>query len=432
MSKGPSVFKIIPTTQQYDWGRTGRSSKVAEFAEASQIPGFKVDESAPYAELWMGTHTKSPSHVRSSNQVLSEYLAKQPELLGGSIVQEFDAGNGNLPFLFKVLSIEKALSIQSHPDKKTAEKLHAEQPDIYKDPNHKPEMALAITPFRALCGFRPLNEIAAYLNRTPEFRAMIPPTIVDEFLSLSDSKTPDGPAEKAALKNLFSSLMTAEEKDIKEQVASLLKRYKAGETHDGEDGDLVKLVLRLDSQFPGDIGVFCAYVLNYIHLNPGQAIFLGAGEPHAYISGECMECMANSDNVIRAGLTPKLRDIPNLVSGLTYTASVPTKHTVKPRAFKPASKASSASALYDPPIPEFSVVQVKLLEGKKEEHPPLGGPSIAIVTEGKGKVSWGDESLDVGLGEVFFIGAASGVTFKNEGEGRLTIYRAYVEADVDK
>jgi len=80
----------------------------------------------------MGTHTSSPSHVKSSNQVLSEYLAGQPELIGGSIIQKFDARNGNLPFLFKVLSIEKALSIQTHPDKQTAEKLHAEHPDIYK------------------------------------------------------------------------------------------------------------------------------------------------------------------------------------------------------------------------------------------------------------------------------------------------------------
>ena len=144
--------------------------------------------------------------------------------------------------------------------------------------------------------------------------------------------------------------------------------------------------------------------------------------------------MANSDNVIRAGLTPKLRDIPNLVSGLTYTASVPSVHTVKPRAFKPASNATIASALYDPPIPEFSVVQVKLSEGKKEQHPPLGGPSIAIVTEGRGKVAWGDEgqTLDVGLGDVFFIGAANAVTFLTEGEEKLVIYRAYVEAELDE
>ena len=146
-------------------------------------------------------------------------------------------------------------------------------------------MALAITPFRALCGFRPLQEIAKYLNSTPEFKAMIPSQIAEEFLSLADSRTPSGPTEKAALKNLFSSLMTAEEGATKKQLNALLDRYKAGDAHDDEDENVVKLVLRLDKQFPGDIGIFCAYVLNYIHMNPGEAIFLGAGEPHAYVSG---------------------------------------------------------------------------------------------------------------------------------------------------
>ena len=184
-----AVFKIIPTTQSYDWGKLGLTSKVAQFASQSQIPGFKIDERSPYAEvssvsiifftagwypqqLWMGTHPTSPSLVLSSRKVLSEHLASHPELIGKSIVENFDAGNGSLPFLFKVLSIQKALSIQTHPNKQTAEILHAQHPDIYKgmyfhryslfhsdfhrnpDPNHKPEMALAITPFQALCGFR--------------------------------------------------------------------------------------------------------------------------------------------------------------------------------------------------------------------------------------------------------------------------------------
>ncbi|KAH9479108.1 Mannose-6-phosphate isomerase [Psilocybe cubensis] len=430
MSSVQAVFKIIPTTQQYDWGKIGKDSKVAQFASASQIPGFAIDEGSPYAELWMGTHPKSPSHVRSSNQVLSEYLEQHSELIGTPIIEKFDAANGNLPFLFKVLSIAKALSIQTHPDKKTAEQLHVQFPDIYKDPNHKPEMALAITPFQALCGFRPLPEIAAYLNSTPELRSMLPAAIVDEFLKISNSTTPEGGAEKAALKNVFASLMMADEETVKAKVDTLMTRYNSGETHAGEDPDIVKLVLLLGKQFPGDIGIFCAYVLNYVVLRPGEAIFLGAGEPHAYVSGECIECMANSDNVIRAGLTPKLRDVPNLVSGLTYTASPPTKHVVYTKPFRNASR---ASVLYDPPIPEFSVVRVKIPEGSTKEsevHPPLGGPSVIIVTEGQGQVSWNDdaESLDVSLGDVFFVGAATKVKFTIKGDETFVIYRAFVEA----
>lgn len=247
----------------------------------------------------MGTHPTSPSLVLSSRKVLSEHLASHPELIGKSIVENFDAGNGSLPFLFKVLSIQKALSIQTHPNKQTAEILHAQHPDIYKgmyfhryslfhsdfhrnpDPNHKPEMALAITPFQALCGFRPLSEIAYFLNDTPELKALILPSVTDDFFSISSSSNPTGPVEKAALKNLFASLMTADKTIIQEQLDILVKRYQSRATQD----DITQLVLKLNEQFPGDIGVFCPFVLNYIRLDPGEAIFLGAGEPHAYVSG---------------------------------------------------------------------------------------------------------------------------------------------------
>jgi len=143
-------------------------------------------------------------------------------------------------------------------------------------------MALAITSFQALCGFRPLPEIAYYLNNTPELKALIPSPIINDFLSISSSSNPTGPAEKVALKNLFASLMTADESTIHDQLDILVKRYQSQAT---QDDDIVQLVLRLNEQFPGDIGIFCPFVLNYVRLDPGQAIFLGAGEPHAYISG---------------------------------------------------------------------------------------------------------------------------------------------------
>lgn len=135
-----------------------------------------------------------------------------------------------------------------------------------------------------------------------------------------------------------------------------------------------------------------------------------------------MECMANSDNVIRAGLTPKLRDIPNLVAGLTYTAAPPEKHIVRPIPF---GGSSTSSTLYDPPIPEFSVVQLALGGGKSESHRTVGGPSIAIATEGRGSVKWGGGSEDVQVGDVFFIGAGAAVTF--EAIKDLVVYRAFTE-----
>ncbi|KAM6497470.1 mannose-6-phosphate isomerase [Amanita muscaria] len=440
------VFKITPTIQQYDWGKVGKSSKVAQLAESSNLPGFTLKEAQPYAELWMGTHPKSPSLVPSTNRNLSEHLKANPSLIGQKIITDFTgAGDGNIPFLFKVLSIQKALSIQTHPDKKTAEELHAKQPDIYKDPNHKPEMTIALTDFRALCGFRPLHEIAAHLKAVPELASLIPPLILERFLHLSSTSSTSGlpasPEAKQALKDVFSAIMTADPSAIKRSLKSLsTKASGPGSATDDVSKDVLDLVVTLNTQFPGDVGALCPLLLNDVTLKPGEAIFLGAGEPHAYIEGDVMEAMANSDNVIRAGLTPKLRDIPNLVSCLTYTPAPHSEHVVKPALFpdtkQPHSDERSAkSLLYDPLIPEFSVIQVKLSPDEEERHPALDGPSIFIVTTGSGRIVWnqgpGEEtgSLDVGLGDVVFIGAGTGVEFITDRKSRdgIILYRAFVQ-----
>jgi mannose-6-phosphate isomerase len=139
-----------------------------------------------------------------------------------------------------------------------------------------------------------------------------------------------------------------------------------------------------------------------------------------------MECMANSDNVIRAGLTPKLRDVPNLVATLTYESSKASKHMVSPR---PLGAASRFSTLYDPPIPEFAVIKVEVPAGELEKHPKLDGPSITIVTDGKGSVHWNEgEGLDLelGAGDAFYVGAGTEINIRPQG-GKMTLYRAFVE-----
>ncbi|TDL29005.1 mannose-6-phosphate isomerase [Rickenella mellea] len=419
-----AVFPIIPTTQQYDWGKIGLQSKVAQFSKASSAEKLSIDEKAPYAELWMGTHPSSPSRLLVSNDTLSQHLASYEYLVGNAIIERFQSTDGNIPFLFKVLAIEKALSIQTHPDKAMAERLHAEQPKIYKDSNHKPEMAIALTPFAALCGFRPLPQIAAFLTSTPELTSLIPTNVASTFLSISNSHTPTGSDEKAVLKELFSALMNAEESKFVPELNKLIQRYKDRRLQDPEE-EVRDLILKLHEQFPGDIGVFCPFVLNYVKMQPGEAIFLGAGEPHAYIYGDIMECMATSDNVIRAGLTPKLRDIPNLVSGLTYIAADPSKHLVKPQPYH----SSSVSTIYDPPVPEFSVIHVKLPKESTEIHEAVQGPSIVIVTAGNGQIRWKDNGTEredqLSLGRVFFVGAGVPVEFKTK-DGVET-FRAFVE-----
>ena len=154
----------------------------------------------------------------------------------------------------------------------------------FTDPNHKPEMAIALTPFLALCGFRPLPQIASFLNSTPELAALITSTTLSQFRAISDSRTPEGKREKDALAELFKEIMTAPEEKFKVELEKLVSRYKEGGAKEEEE-EVRELVVRLESQYPGDIGVFCAFVLNYVKMEPGEAIFLGAGEPHAYIAG---------------------------------------------------------------------------------------------------------------------------------------------------
>jgi len=152
-------------------------------------------------------------------------------------------------------------------------------------------MALAITPFQALCGFRPLPEIARFLQLVPELASLIPAAVLQTFLSAaaaaSSSRRLGEQMEKDVLRNVFTAVMTAPELDIKRQLRRLVSRYKGGgaKTAEGETQQLVDLVVKLDLQFPNDIGVFCPFLLNYVVLEPGEAIFLGAGEPHAYLYG---------------------------------------------------------------------------------------------------------------------------------------------------
>ncbi|KAJ1563661.1 Mannose-6-phosphate isomerase, partial [Cladochytrium tenue] len=274
----------------------------------------------------MGTHVSGASELHGSSSggaqlLLSELLRGAPALAGAGgggagPVTSAAATAGELPFLFKVLSIRKALSIQAHPDKALAARLHAERPGVYKDGNHKPEMALALTPFEALIGFRPLREIHAHLTRFPELAAVVGSETTQKLADAAGSAGDNTPAGRAALQALFGALMGADEAAMRAQLATLVGRLRAQAS--SPVGTLEELVVRLDSQFPADVGTFCALLLNYVKMEPGQAVFLAANEPHAYLSGDCVECMATSDNVVRSGLTPKYKDVATLVSMLTY------------------------------------------------------------------------------------------------------------------
>ena len=202
-----------------------------------------------------------------------------------------------LPFLFKVLSIRKALSIQAHPNKKLAEQLHAKDSKNYPDDNHKPEMAIAITSFDGLCGFRPLAEIAHFFGTVPSLRKLVGGDQAGKFESTikgreTSQKPEDQTANKKALQEAFKSLMEAKPdaiasatKDLVAAAKSEGAKFAGGGVPSSGGQELADLVVRLNGQFPDDIGLFVSFFTNYIKLEPGEAMFLQADDIHAYLSG---------------------------------------------------------------------------------------------------------------------------------------------------
>lgn len=159
---------------------------------------------------------------------------------------------------------------------------------MYKDGNHKPEMAIALTPFEGLCGFRPLEEISKFLTAYPEFTKVVTPEIASEFQKVVSNAQSSIQAKKAALKKLFKALMEADDALIKTQVVSLVASFRKEEV--AKIGSVSELVSRLNRQFPGDVGCFCVLLLNYMSLKPGEAFFMGPNEPHAYLCKPSILC----------------------------------------------------------------------------------------------------------------------------------------------
>jgi mannose-6-phosphate isomerase len=239
-----------------------------------------------------------------------EYIHKFPEaVLGKDIAGKF---NNTLPFLFKVLAADKPLSIQAHPDKSRAEMgfqkenaMHIPldaRHRIYKDNNHKPEIICALTPFTALNGFMPVNTIIELLKP-------IQSKSLDPFISHLKQKK-----DESGLKHFFTSVMTCDTA-IKNSIIQDILRY--AETQKSDD-PRNKWIVSLSREYPGDIGIICMFLLNFIILKPGEAMFLPACQFHSYIHGAGIELMANSDNVLRGGLTPKHIDIPELLNIIKF------------------------------------------------------------------------------------------------------------------
>eukprot|EP00897_Mesotaenium_endlicherianum_P006886 jgi/Mesen1/6225/ME000320S05411 len=406
------MLRLKCIAQNYDWGIKGSSSTVGRLYALGN--GQDASPDLPYAELWMGTHPSGPSEVlvnekEKTAMLLREWLKAHPEALGDYVQSRW---KGELPFLFKVLSVAKALSIQAHPDKELAEKLHASQPKNYKDDNHKPEMALAVTPFETLCGFVSSEELKSTFEAVPELK----PVVGEEASQAVASMTEEGTeSTKNALKIAFRALMTSDKAVVEENLTKLIARLQS-EKKERTLTAKEELILRIEQQYPGDVGVFSAFFLNYFVLAPGEAVYLAANEPHAYLQGECIECMAASDNVVRAGLTPKYRDTDTLCSMLTYKQGLPE--------ILKGTPLDACTSRYTPPFEEFEIFRTSVPVGGSYTLPLSTGPSIFTVFKGNGAAAQtykgSSEFSGLKVGDIFFIPAGAQVQLS-----------AVIEADIE-
>eukprot|EP00903_Cladosiphon_okamuranus_P007227 g7015.t1 len=450
--------------QKYAWGKPGDQSMVANLKAAGDT-SFKVDLDQPYAEMWIGTHPSGPSNLLTNSgnigPLLKDHLASEPEALGDI------AHKGDLPFLFKVISINKALSIQAHPNKKLAEKLHAERPEVYADDNHKPEMAVTLSDFEALCGFRPFQEIIWNLRFYPELRALVSLDAIHQMMTADE----DIERQKFALRELFRSYNNADQETVKTQVERLVKRLdwasglSAGEEpetimgdekiygHEEEEQktkfteemfnarfrrgsptaeamdqrmkqgnpDVVRVMLRLSREYPGDLGILMPLVLNLLMLKAGQAFFMTVDEPHAYLRGDILECMACSNNVVRCALTPKFRDVDLLVDMLTYNMAAPA-------VLRPHSVDDNRRR-FTPPVDVFEIELVDVQANEAYRLLPMPVPAVLVTLHGaEGGLLLDEDTgkeIPASAGGIFFLPANTNCTMVSGKTSDLRIAMAH-------
>ena len=344
--------------RHYPWGERRKPDGTPPFI--ADLVGIPTPAEQPFAELWIGAHKDMPSTVRLSGRTarLDDLIAANPVPLLGTRLAE--RGTTALPFLLKVLSCDRPLSIQAHPDTTLAATLHARDPDHYPDPNPKPEIAVALTEMNALCQFRPVADIAADVRARPPLARLLPSVPPDP------AKTND-----RWLRRAWRQVMEIDSSELRPTLDSL-RDFVVSSNRTGSPAD--RCFLTLLDRSPGDRGTLSAYFLNQLHLSRDQAVFLAPGEPHAYLRGTIIECMANSDNVVRAGLTGKFTDTATLLDMLTY-------HDVMPRTL--SGKTSFEGLLrYVPPVPEFQLELRRLSAGTIAEVASDGMISLFLITRG--------------------------------------------------
>ncbi len=388
------VLKLRGVVQHYDWGGLDFIPTLLGSANA---------ERKPCAELWIGAHPKAPSIVELAEREvpLNQFIAEAPQnILGPSASDRF---GGTLPYLFKVLDVARMLSIQVHPTREQARNGFAREnaagiaPQAaernYKDENHKPEVAVALTEFWMLHGFRPLEQIAETLNAVPELR-----TIMPDFAQRLALAGDAAGARGELLRDFYRTVMTMPQERADTLLDQLVTRLAAAGPTDKNDPDY--WVVRAAATFPPveghrDRGIFTIYLLNLVRLRPGQGTFQPAGVLHAYLEGVNVELMANSDNVLRGGLTPKHVDVPELLRILSFDSGVPQ--------VLEGELSGSGERVYRTTSDEFEVSRIDLAPGQEHRARAAHGPDSIVVLEGSAILISSGQNIPLVRGSIVFV-----------------------------
>jgi mannose-6-phosphate isomerase len=375
LSNKNNILKLQGKVQHYDWGG---------FDFIPGLLGLVNDKHHPFAEYWLGAHDKASS-ILQNGETLGHLLRQQPGLLGEKVRAQF----GRLPYLLKILDVKNMLSIQVHPNKLSAQTgfekenqsgIAVNAPNRnYKDDNHKPELMLALSDFWLLHGFQNPERLKSTIGLVPEFNFMIPVF------------------EQSGYRGLYELLMTMDQEKVNETMQALLNRiiplYQTGALQKSNpDFWAARAALAFNEPGKMDRGIFSIYLFNILHLKEGEAIFQDAGILHAYLEGQNVEIMANSDNVLRGGLTKKHIDVPELMKHVSF-------QEVEPAVIR-GRKNNKYETVYETPAPDFELGKITLNKNETYQTTSLS-TDIYFVFCGSLEVSDGGHALKLQRGESF-------------------------------
>ncbi|MCC6221372.1 MAG: mannose-6-phosphate isomerase, class I [Deltaproteobacteria bacterium] len=381
-------LKLYCQVMHYPWGKRGADSLIFNLAAANQRD-FKL----PMAEFWIGTHTNAPATVKLGEQLspLDELIKNHPsEMLGNDVYEQFGP---QMPFLLKVLSIAEPLSIQAHPNKQQAEELHRSDPANYPDANHKPEIAIAISRVEMLLGFKPLDNLISSFRQVPELRELVEYSLLEQLYLLKGNPLRARPV----VERVYLDLVSSNSETIAVCSQKLFNRLKTK----GQLSPQEVWILSLENRYGrGDIGLFHFFLLNLVTLQPGEAVFVAPKTVHAYLSGDLVECMANSDNVVRVGLTNKFRDVRSLASIVDYHLGYNNAVSIR------RDYSSPDLGTYQAPVAEFLVHALCCSEARVE-IPRSECFELLFSLDTKAMVTSFLWSIELKPGEAYFVPATA-------------------------